>query len=123
MCIENGKASEIIDKSQVSFNIVNAIGVMFHIVDDAEWMDTIQKVAEVLEKTGIFIVGGHFGYFDGLNLQVDENHQINKRLRSKKHWKHALRKAGFKSVEFYKNNSYLWIKDTLPENNVLIATR
>jgi len=121
--IQHGKASEIISKSDASFSIVNAIGVMFHIVDDTEWIDTINKIAGVIQKTGLFIIGGYFGYFNGLNVQIDRNHQVNKRLRSKKHWKSTLKNAGFTSIEFYTKNAYLWINDTLPENNVLIATR
>ena len=119
----HGKAVEIIDKFNEQFDIVNAIGVMFHIVNDSEWYETIKKVGEVIPKNGIFIVGGHFGILNKLNVQIDKNGQINKRLRSKTLWKKTLKKAGFSNVKFYKNNAYLWIKDTLPENNIIVATK
>ena len=118
-----GKAVEIINQIQESFEIVNAIGIMFHIVDDKEWLETINKISMKIPKNGIFVVGGHFGFLNGLNVQIDQYGKINKRLRSKFVWKRALKKAGFSTIKIYKNNAYLWIKDTIPENNVLIATK
>ena len=120
--IINGKAFEIIDQLNVKFDIVNAIGVMFHIIDDSEWIETINKIAGTLKKKGLLIVGGHFGFLNGLNVQISEG-QINKRLRSKKRWIRVLKKAGFSNIKVYKNNMYLWINDPLPENNVLIAEK
>lgn len=119
----NGKASEVIGSIDKQIDIVNAIGVMFHIVDDSEWKYTIRKIARVIPKDGIFIAGGHFGILNGLNVQIDKNNHINKRLRSKNVWNKTLKKEGFSKVKFYKNNAYLGINDTLPENNIIIATK
>ena len=121
--IHHGKVSEILEKLNTKFDIAIAIGIMFHIVDDSEWTNTIHAVAKSLRKDGLFIVGGHFGYLDGLNVQIDENGQFNKRLRSKRHWKKELRQVGFSDIYCYSNNAYLWIKDPLPENNILIARK
>jgi len=121
--IYQGKALEVISKLTGDYDLVNAVGVMFHIVDDSEWQDTIYAIGTIIIKGGVFIVGGHFGFLDGLNVQIDEDGNINKRLRSKRHWVYALKKAGFSDIKIYRNYSYLWIKDTLPENNVLIATK
>jgi len=118
-----GKAVDVFNQLKDKFDIVNAIGVMFHIVDDQEWLETINKIALMIPKNGIFIVGGHFGFLNGLNVQIDHFGSINKRLRSKSTWKRTLIKAGFSTIKFYKNNAYLWINDTIPENNVLIATK
>lgn len=107
--IHYGKVSEILDKLNEVFDLVNAIGIMFHIVDDSEWTNTIISVAKALRKDGLFIVGGHFGYLDGLNVQVDQDGQVNKRLRSKRHWKKKLRQAGFSDIYFYSNNAYFGI--------------
>lgn len=120
--IHHGKAFEILNKLDEIFNLINAIGVMFHIVDDSEWINTINAIAKVLRKNGLFIIGGHFGLLNGLNVQIN-NGQINKRLRSKKNWINILRKAGFTHINFYMNYAYLYINDTLPENNILIATK
>ena len=44
------------------FALVNAIGVMFHIVDDAAWERALRNVARHLEPGGRWIVGGQFGW-------------------------------------------------------------
>lgn len=121
--IYQGKALEVISKLTGYYKIVNAVGVMFHIVDDNEWEHTINAIGKITKKGGIFVVGGHFGFLDGLNVQIDANGNINKRLRSKNHWIYTLKEAGFNSVRVYRNYSYLWIKDSIPENSVLIATK
>jgi SAM-dependent methyltransferase len=123
VAIHRGKALEVICNLNGDYDLVNAVGVMFHIVDDSEWQDTISSVANKLKNNGLFIIGGHFGFSDGLNVQIDKDGNINKRLRSKRHWVNTLKRAGFSNVKVYRNYSYLWIKDTLPENNVLIATK
>ncbi len=119
----HGKAVECIDKIDTKVNIVNAIGVMFHIVDDAEWQETIKKISNQLSPNGLLIVGGHFGFINGINVQFDDKNNINKRLRSRAAWKRTLKNAGFSKVEFIKNQAYLHIDDSLPENNILIATK
>jgi SAM-dependent methyltransferase len=121
--IHYGKAVDIIYNQDESFDVVNAVGVMFHIIDDSEWINTIQAVRKVLSQNGLFIISGHFGLIDGVNVQVDQNDQINKRLRSRRRWMKILRQNGFTHIKFYKNNAYLKIGDTLPENNVLIASK
>lgn len=121
--IYNGRISEISEQLDERFNIVNAIGVMFHIVDDNDWEKTIKSVANLLKDGGLFIVGGHFGLLDKLNVQVDKNGQVNKRLRSKGNWKKTLNKAGFSKISFYSNNAYLRINDPLPENNIMVAEK
>jgi hypothetical protein len=121
--IYQGKALEVIGKLDAHYDIVNAVGVMFHLVDDGEWENTIDAIGKITKKGGIFVIGGHFGFLDGLNVQIDRDGNINKRLRSKRHWIYALKKAGFSNIKVYRNYSNLWIKDTLPENNVLIATK
>lgn len=121
--IHQGKAIEVINQLEGSYNLVNAIGVMFHIVDDLEWQNTIQAVGDILKKDGLFVVGGHFGLLNGLNVQIDNDDNINKRLRSKTRWVNTLRNAGFTNIKMYKNNAYLYINDVLPENNVIIAKK
>lgn len=121
--IHHGKAIEVIAKLNGEYDLVNAVGVMFHIVNDSEWEDTIGAVGRILKTDGLFVVGGHFGFLGNLNVQIDEAGHINKRLRSNRRWRKVLRKAGFRKIRRYQNNAYLSIKDSLPENNVLIATK
>ena len=121
--ILHGKASELLGGLEGRFDIVNAIGVMFHIVDDVEWSTTIEHMAGVLKPQGQLVIGGHFGLIDGLNVQFDANGGVNKRLRSKRRWRKALKQAGFRDIRIYRNGAYLRIHDVLPENNLLIASR
>lgn len=121
--IHHGKALDVLGRLDGHYDLVNAIGVMFHIVEDEEWAATIAAVGNILKPGGVFVIGGHFGLIDGLNVQMDKDARINKRLRSKAHWKRVLRSAGFTRIESYKNNAYLWIDDRLPENNVLVAAK
>ena len=119
--IHHGKALETLNGLSGKYNLINAIGIMFHIVDDFEWHKTIYEIGKKMKTGGVFVVGGHFGVLDGLNVQIDKDGKINKRLRSKRRWTHELKTAGFRSITVYRNNAYLWIKDTLPENSVLIG--
>lgn len=122
--VHQGKAVDVIrELNGRHYDIANAIGVMFHIIDDAEWEETIYCISNSLSKNGLFVVGGHFGIMNKINVQIDREGNINKRLRSKRQWANILKKAGFKSINIHQNYSYLWIDDPLPENNVLVATK
>lgn len=120
--IKLGKALDFMSQCDRKFDFVNAIGVMFHIVDDTEWEETIRQVARILNPNGMFVIGGHFGLLDGLNVHISDDGEIFKRLRSRRHWEVALKNAGFDDRQVYKNNAYLAIDDPLPQNNLLIAT-
>lgn len=121
--IHHGGAIEVMKSLSSDFDVVNAVGVMFHIVDDSEWEDTITEIGRRLRSGGKFVVGGHFGLIDGLNVQIDRAGNINKRLRSIWRWKNTLQQAGFSKVNRYQNNAHLWVKEPLPENSVLVATK
>ena len=74
--VHHGKVSEILDKLDEKYDLINAIGIMFHVVDDGDWLSTIKSTQKSLKKGGLFVVGGHFGILDGLNVQIDSNGQI-----------------------------------------------
>jgi len=46
---------------QGKFDVVNAIGVMFHLVDDKRWEQAVENVFEYLSVAGVAVVGGEFG--------------------------------------------------------------
>ncbi len=121
--IHHGKASEILEKLSGEFDLINAIGVMFHIVDDSDWARTVKLIGQSLRQNGLFVASGHFGLLDGLNAQIDEHGKFNKRLRSYRNWKRCLEKSEFSRVYFYKNSANAKIDDYQPENNVLIASK
>jgi cyclopropane fatty-acyl-phospholipid synthase-like methyltransferase len=118
-----GTVSQVLGTLGERFDVVNAIGVMFHIVVDEEWRDSIRAVSDVLRPGGLFVVGAHFGMLNGVNVQFDSDGTVNKRLRSAREWKRALAAAGLQVRRIYRNRAYLFIEDALPENNILVARK
>lgn len=118
----NGTINNFQNDIKVEADLVNAIGVMFHIVDDKEWRISLEKVHKILKNRGLFIVSGYFGLLNGLNVQID-THGVNKRLRSYRNWVKTLREIGFDDIKVVKNKNAYNIKRALPENNILIALK
>lgn len=114
---------DYLKREEKSFNIVNAIGVMFHVVDNNEWNEGIRLVSNALESGGLFLIGGHFGILNNIDVQVDEQGKSNKRLRSGKYWKRVLKENGFKDIRILKNRNAFYIEDFQPENNLLVAVK
>jgi SAM-dependent methyltransferase len=101
------------------FDIVNAIGVMFHIVDDAEWRASLKRLKAAVKPGGVLIVGGEFGAFS-LNVQWDGQGRVSKRIRGYRRWKQEL--AGW-TVERAANRSWRLVAETMPEANLLFARK
>lgn len=103
------------------FDVVNAIGVIFHIVDDGRFRATVEALCRALAPDGLLFVGGHFGLIGNLNVQFDADGRVNKRLRSRRQWQRLLK--GLEGVRVYRNRAYRRIHATLPENHVLVARK
>ena len=69
------------------FDVVNAIGVMFHIVDDHCWELAVENIVQSLKKDGIAIIGGEFG-------RETRELGVMRRHRSLDDWEAALKRAG-----------------------------
>ena len=121
--IHQGRIHEVLQGCNDRFDLVNAVGIMFHLVDEAEWQGSVRQAARILRPGGLLVVGGHFGWLDNVNVQFDAQNRVNKRLRSAAHWKRFLKSVGFSQVCIYRNRAYLSVRDSLPENNVLIARK
>jgi len=121
--IRLGKIHEVLASTDDRFDCVNGIGVMFHVVADDEWEETVRQVGNAIAPGGLFVVGGHFGVMDGVNVQFDSHRAVNKRLRSARHWKRSLQRTGFTDTTILRNPAYLFIDESLPENNVLISRK
>jgi SAM-dependent methyltransferase len=117
-----GSFHERLSMKPQSYDVINAIGVMFHVVDDQEWHTGLSAIAQALKPGGLLVVGGHFGLLNNVNVQFHQG-RVNKRVRSRAAWRRALRVRGFRAVQFYYNPASLFIKDWIPENNVLIARK
>jgi trans-aconitate methyltransferase len=119
------------------FDIVNAIGVVFHIVDDELWLQALVNLRELLHDDGVMVVGGEFGWITQ-NVQfhaADEfatlqemrrapaggEVRVNKRIRSLARWKRAARAAGLRVKVLIRTANAAEI--VTPENNVLVLER
>jgi SAM-dependent methyltransferase len=85
------------------FNIINAIGVMFHIVEDDKWQQAIANMSRHLAPGGAMLVGGMFGLVtqDVQRAWAKDRRGavVQKRIRSLAHWRFALERAGCYLIE------------------------
>jgi len=119
-----------------TFQLINAIGVLFHIVEDAKWRTALRNLAACLSTDGIMLVGGQFGLttqnvqahktddfesWDEVRESTAPSVRVNKRLRSLGTWKAAASEAGLvvRGLQLTKRQQAVGT----PENNVLIVSR
>ena len=118
------------------FEVVSAIGVMFHIVDDRLWEQAVANIAGHLSDKGVAVIGGQFGRvtrnvqfhnsdhfesWDEAAASKSEVALVNKRIRSLRRWRSCARRAGLR-VDCVKRARGRKEIET-PENDVLILTR
>ena len=112
------------------FDLINAIGVMFHIVEDARWERAIANLARQLAPGGLLLVSGQFGWLTqnvlfhregAYQRPVAERKYVHKRIRSLRRWRRAAAAAGLRI------DRRLCSRDSralvLPENNLLALQR
>jgi SAM-dependent methyltransferase len=118
------------------FDVINAIGVMFHIVDDDLWRRAVANLGKLLTRDGVLVIGGQFGHTTQ-NVQFHSTDQfatweqfrtvqsdvalVNKRIRSLRDWQRCAKAAGLKVVGVQRTRGTPAI--TTPENHVLVLTR
>ena len=109
------------------FDVINAVSVMYHIVEDQLWMQALKNIANRLKGNGIIVVSGQFGWITQ-NTEFWCSGQperqatafFYKRIRSFRFWKNCARQAGLK-VECLQRTTPC--RDIFtPENNILILT-
>jgi len=98
------------------FNIINAIGVMFHFIEDDDFIKVIKKFKKLLSPNGIIIIGGEFGDENKFLHFINDGKPI-KKLRSLDYWKNILEENGFKIIQKKVNNIRNYFKT--PQNNLL----
>jgi SAM-dependent methyltransferase len=117
---------------------ITAIGVMFHIVDDARWHRAITNLAGVLKPGGLLFVGGDFGAHTR-NVQFHRSDRfdnwrefatatgvagevrVNKRVRSLAMWHEAANQSGLRIVDLVRSDHDSLIMT--PENDLLVLQR
>lgn len=130
------------------FDVICAIGVVFHIVDDALWRQALANMGDLLSDGGVIIVGGHFGWvtqdiqfhvtddFESMEQAMDsllgvkyslggvksaKEIYVNKRVRSLRLWKTAAAEAGLRVHMLQKTPRHFGIPT--PENNIMVLKR
>lgn len=133
-------AADITDPSfrlERRFDIVNAIGVVFHIVEDRLWMQALTNLRQLLADGGLMLVGGEFGMitqnvqfhatddfenFDAAMYSPPQGEvRVNKRIRSLRRWRRAARTTGLRVKAVIRTANVREI--VTPENNVLVLER
>jgi SAM-dependent methyltransferase len=119
-----------------AFDVINAIGVMFHIVDDGLWRRAVGNLGSLLAADGVLVIGGQFGRTTQ-NVQFHSTDRfasweefrearsdvtlVNKRIRSLRDWRRCADAAGLKVDALRRTPGNPAI--TTPENNVLVLKR
>ena len=118
------------------FEIVNAIGVMFHIVDDARWERAVAALGQRLAPGGVLVVGGQFGLvtqnvqfhrtdsfsnWEEFRSAGGETALVNKRIRSLRRWRRCAAEAGLRTACVRRTRQSGSLQT--PENNVLVLVR
>lgn len=116
-----------------NFDVINAIGVMFHIVDDGLWERAIKNLCNHLKGGGIGLIGGNFGILNrNVQFHKTDNFEknakeggnqnkmllVNKRLRSKRYWKRIIEENNCEILTI--TNAKVPNKIHTPQNNLLI---
>ena len=118
-----------------TFQIVNGIGVMFHIVEDAAWERALANLSRVLDPGGYAVFGGAFGLrtndvqvhgtdtFDRFDDQFARRPValVNKRVRSRFYWRRAARRSGLRVETVVK--TFRDARIVTPENNVIVLRK
>lgn len=118
------------------FEIVNAIGVMFHLVDDERWERAVAALGRLLAPGGVFVVGGQFGRvtqnvqfhrtdsfssWEDFRSATGEAALVNKRIRSLRRWRRCAAQAGLRVACVGRTRQSGSVQT--PENNVLVLER
>jgi hypothetical protein len=118
------------------YDLINAIGVMFHIVDDELWKLAVANLSQRLARGGLMIVGGQFGWLtrnlqfhrtdtfetlDDLDAVQSDQLLVHKRIRSLRYWRRVAADAGMQFVAKRRTQQSRYL--FTPENNILVLTR
>lgn len=94
------------------YDIVNAIGILFHIVDDQKWLEALKNINE-LTSEGLVFVGGEF---------KDRTERIShwRKVRSTDRWREALEELDCRILEIKRFDWFSGAEADGITDNVLI---
>lgn len=132
-----GDISSYVFRLDRKFDVINAIGVMFHVVDDKLWENAIKNLCNHLNGGGIALVSGDFGLLTrNVQFHRTDNFEswdeltakkvggqsrsvfVNKRLRSRKYWKRVIKENNCRILEI--KSAKVPNSVHTPQNNLLI---
>lgn len=116
VCIEQANVAAPLPRLAGRFDIVNAIGVMFHIVDDSQWRTAVANLLACLNDTGVAIVGGEFG-------EHTAERGVMRKHRSRDCWEKVVNELGGRIVAVSYHD---WFKGGVNDglkNNLLAFVR
>jgi SAM-dependent methyltransferase len=114
------------------FDLIVAIGVMFHVVDDGAWALAIQNLSSHLKDDGRIVVGGEFGLrtrdvgfasldefssWDEFLTTAAPVPLVRKRVRSLRRWRTTARRCGLRADRLHRTRRSRGIP--APQNNLL----
>jgi SAM-dependent methyltransferase len=65
----------------LKFDVINAIGVIFHIVDDVLWHQALENMRQLLSDSGVIVIGGYFGF-----ITADTQFHLTRSGLAKQDW-------------------------------------
>jgi SAM-dependent methyltransferase len=119
-----------------TYDLVNAIGVMFHIVDDEKWRQAMHNLTKATLPGGLLVIGGDFGkQTKNVQFHKDDNFEswqehdaiekqeqiVNKRLRSLDDWSALANDCGLNVIEVIRAESDSAF--STPENDILLLQK
>ncbi len=119
-------------------DLITAIGVMFHIVDDERWFRALRNLAAMLKPGGLLLVGGDFGWRTA-DVQFHNNDDFkswrefhaaprtqgevreSRRVRSLARWSAVAADLGLQIGDVVRADSHPLI--ATPENDLLVLVK
>ena len=114
------KLSNIVDEEPAeTFDVITAIGVLFHIVDDAMLNRALRNLKTALAPGGVILAGGHFGWVtrEIMFIRSGAGLRVTKRIHSLRWWKKHARQAGLEVSQVIRTRNPRGF--LVPENNIL----
>lgn len=97
----------------IKFDIINAIGIIFHIVDDEKWRKALINLSKILSEDGIMIIGGDFG-------KVTKERGIMRKNRSLLEWTRICHELNLQIIKVKRYDWWAGADNEGITNNLLI---
>lgn len=102
------------------YDVISAIGVLFHIVGDGELLTALENLRSVLAPNGVILAGGHFGWLsrDIMFTRSETGILVTKRIRSLQWWRKRCANLDLRVSRVIRTKNPRGF--LFPENNLLL---